>query len=177
MRDVKEDIQLYELEHDLNGQDAAIPDFKCLTKWNFNWPDESHVFEHELIAQVKIQSSTHSLEENEIPTDEDDSARLQRKILEDLRKLDCSENVDEEAVEQWINEDSTLECCKVLSDDDIVSHVTCGSEETRNFEEHPESDEENLTTHQKLSHGDALLHIEALLNYLEQEMKAHLHKK
>ncbi|GBN05056.1 hypothetical protein AVEN_71189-1 [Araneus ventricosus] len=91
------------------------------------------------------------------------------KNLEDLRKLDCSENVDEEAVEQWINEDSTLECCEVFSDDVIVSRVTCGSEETRNFEECPESDKENLVTHQKLSIGDALEHTEALLNYLEQE--------
>ncbi|GBM51424.1 hypothetical protein AVEN_205121-1 [Araneus ventricosus] len=41
-----------------------------------------------------------SEKENEIPTDDDDSAHLQRKILEDLRKLDCSENVDEEAVDQ-----------------------------------------------------------------------------
>ncbi|GBN62760.1 hypothetical protein AVEN_149504-1 [Araneus ventricosus] len=56
-------------------------------------------------------------------------------------QLDYSENVDEEAVEQWINEDSTSECYEVLSDDDIVSRVTCGSEETRNFEECPESDE------------------------------------
>ncbi|GBM60919.1 hypothetical protein AVEN_192378-1, partial [Araneus ventricosus] len=100
---------------------------------------------------------------------DDNSAHLQRKILEDLRKLDCSENVDDEAVEQWINKDSTLECCEVLSDDDIVYHVTCGSEETRNFEECPESDEENLVTHQKLSHGDALVDTGELLNYLEQE--------
>ncbi|GBL75973.1 hypothetical protein AVEN_234292-1 [Araneus ventricosus] len=84
-------------------------------------------------------------------------------------QLDCSENVDEEAVGQWINEDSTLECCEDLSDDDIVPRVTCGSEETRNFEECPKNDEENLVTHQKLSHGDALVHNEALLNYLEQE--------
>ncbi|GBM29533.1 hypothetical protein AVEN_212251-1 [Araneus ventricosus] len=70
---------------------------------------------------------------------------------------------------QWINEDSTLECCEVLSDDDIVSRVTCDSEETRNFEECPKSNEENLVMHQKLSHGDALVHIEALLNYFEQE--------
>ncbi|GBM39855.1 hypothetical protein AVEN_150767-1 [Araneus ventricosus] len=102
--------------------------------------------------------------------------------------------------------DSILECCEALNEDDIVSRVTCGSEETRNFdwlvgwlvwdllaqepnlamlrqtygestaygltrnfEECPESDEENLVTHQKLSHGDALVHTEALLNYLEQE--------
>ncbi|GBN19267.1 hypothetical protein AVEN_235188-1 [Araneus ventricosus] len=108
-------------------------------------------------------------EENEIPTYDDDSARLQRKILEDLTKLDWSENVDEEAVEQWINEDSTWECCEDLSDDDIVSHVTSGSEETRNFEKCPESDEENLVTHKKLNHGESLVHTEALLSYLEQE--------
>ncbi|GBM31379.1 hypothetical protein AVEN_99600-1 [Araneus ventricosus] len=58
---------------------------------------------------------------------------------------------------------------EVLSDDDIVSRVTCGSEEIRNFDECPESDEENLVTHQKLRHGDSLVHTEALLNYLEQE--------
>ncbi|GBO39980.1 hypothetical protein AVEN_224478-1 [Araneus ventricosus] len=92
-------------------------------------------------------------------------------------RLDCSENVDEEAVEQWINEDSTLECCEVLSDDDIVSRVTCGSEETSNFEECPESDEENLVTQQKLSHGDALVHTEALLNYLELEDESTLAEK
>ncbi|GBM68499.1 hypothetical protein AVEN_225572-1 [Araneus ventricosus] len=55
------------------------------------------------------------------------------------------------------------------SDDDIVPRVICGSEETRNFEECPESEEEILVTHRKLSHGDALVHTEALLNYLEQE--------
>ncbi|GBN23075.1 hypothetical protein AVEN_267847-1, partial [Araneus ventricosus] len=88
---------------------------------------------------------------------------------EDLTKLDWSENVDEEAVEQWINEDSTWECCEDLSDDDIVSHVTSGSEETRNFEKCPEIDEENLVTHQKLNHGESLVHTEALLSYLEQE--------
>ncbi|GBL88754.1 hypothetical protein AVEN_119002-1 [Araneus ventricosus] len=61
--------------------------------------------------------------------------RLVQPILSPSRlQLDCSENVDEEAVEQWINEDSTLECCEVLSDDGIVSRVTCGSEEIRNFE-------------------------------------------
>ncbi|GBL86889.1 hypothetical protein AVEN_218641-1 [Araneus ventricosus] len=104
------------------------------------------------------------LSDKEILTDDDDSAHLQRKIL-----VDCSENVDEEAVEQWINEDSTMECCKVVSDDDIASRVTWGSDETRNFEECPESDEENLVTQQKLSHGDALVHTEVSFNYLEQE--------
>ncbi|GBL83603.1 hypothetical protein AVEN_196427-1 [Araneus ventricosus] len=87
---------------------------------------------------------------------------------------DCSENADEEAVEQWINEDSTLECCEVLSDDDIVSRVTCGSEGTRNFDECSESDEENLVTHQKLSHGDSL---RRYLITWSKKMKAHLQEK
>ncbi|GBO05283.1 hypothetical protein AVEN_198596-1 [Araneus ventricosus] len=94
---------------------------------------------------------------------------VQPTLSSAILQLDCSENVDEEAVEQWINEDSTLECCEVLSDDDIMARVTCGSEETRNLEECPESAEENLVTHQELSHGDALVHTAALLNYLEQE--------
>ncbi|GBO20275.1 hypothetical protein AVEN_67506-1 [Araneus ventricosus] len=112
--------------------------------------------------------------ENEIPTDDDDSAQMQRKILEDLRKLDRSINADEEAVEQWINEHSTLECCEVLSDDDIVSCVTCGSEETRNFEECPDSDEENLVTHQKLSQGEYTLR--RYIITWSKKMKAHLQK-
>ncbi|GBM23336.1 hypothetical protein AVEN_97747-1 [Araneus ventricosus] len=59
---------------------------------------------------------------------------------------------------------------RIIQDDPKKnSRVTWGSEETRNFEECPEIDEENLVTHQKLSHGDALVHTEALLNYLEQE--------
>ncbi|GBN88379.1 hypothetical protein AVEN_270134-1 [Araneus ventricosus] len=64
-------------------------------------------------------------------------------------QLDCSKNVDDEAVEQRINEDSKMESCEVLSDDDIMSRVTCGTEKTRNFEECPESDEENLVKRQK----------------------------
>ncbi|GBO17726.1 hypothetical protein AVEN_240972-1 [Araneus ventricosus] len=41
-------------------------------------------------------------------------------------QLDCSENVDEEAVEQWINEDSALECFEVSSDDDTVDSRLTG---------------------------------------------------
>ncbi|GBM76340.1 hypothetical protein AVEN_99980-1 [Araneus ventricosus] len=54
------------------------------------------------------------------------SGLVQPTLSLDILQLDCSENVNEEAVEQWINEDSRLECCEVLSDDDIVSRVTCG---------------------------------------------------
>lgn len=45
---------------------------------------------------------------------------------ENLRKLNYSENMNDEAVEQWIK-DSKLEN---LTDDDIVLLVTCDSEET-----------------------------------------------
>ncbi|GBL55381.1 hypothetical protein AVEN_107606-1 [Araneus ventricosus] len=56
-----------------------------------------------LVKRSTVKKSWRAIlsdKENEIPTNDDDSAHLQRKILEDLRKLDCSENVDEEAVEQ-----------------------------------------------------------------------------
>ncbi|GBM24134.1 Protein couch potato [Araneus ventricosus] len=48
-----------------------------------------------------------------------------RVILSDKENemLHCSKNVDEEAMEQWTNEDSTLECCEVLSGDDIMARV------------------------------------------------------
>ena len=64
-----------------------------------------------------------------------------------MKKLDCSESVDKEAVQQWIYENSKVECYKVLSDDDIVLQVACDSEKIRNYEECSESNEENLVTH------------------------------
>lgn len=76
---------------------------------------------------------------SEIRTDDDNNTDLERKITEDLKKLKCSENVVEEAVQQWIN--GQLEFYEVLNDDDIASQVTCGSEETRNFEKCLESNE------------------------------------
>ncbi|GBN42992.1 Tigger transposable element-derived protein 2 [Araneus ventricosus] len=91
-----------------------------------------------LVKSSMVKKSWRSIlsdKKNEIPINDSDSAHLRRKILEDLRKLNCSKNVEEESVEQWTNEDSTLECCEVLTDHAIVSRVTCGSEETRNFEE------------------------------------------
>jgi len=74
---------------------------------------------------------------------------LHRKILEDLQKLENSENVNEDAVQQWVDEDSKLECYDFLSGNDVVPRVTCSYKETKNFEECLESDEENLVAHQK----------------------------
>lgn len=73
-----------------------------------------------------------SNEENKISIEGDDSIDLQRNILEDLRKSNCSKHVDKKAMKQRINEDSKLEC-----DNDVVLHVAYNSEETRNFEECP----------------------------------------
>ncbi|GBN20601.1 hypothetical protein AVEN_211220-1 [Araneus ventricosus] len=114
---------------------------------------------------VCAAKAKHFFEEHKIPFD--------FNATKDLRNLDCSENVDEAAVEQWINEDSTLECCEDLSDDDIVFRVTCGSEEARNFVECSESDEENLVTHQKLNHDYSLVQTEELITG-SKKMKAHL---
>lgn len=88
---------------------------------------------------------------------------MQRKATEGLRKLNCSENVNGEEVQQWINNDLKLEFFEVLSDGDIMLRVGCGYEEIRNFENCPESKEENLETHTKLSHGDAV-HTEVFLD-------------
>ncbi|GBN05875.1 hypothetical protein AVEN_10083-1 [Araneus ventricosus] len=38
---------------------------------------------------------------------------VQPTLSPDRLQLDCSENVDEEEGEHWINEDSTSECCEV----------------------------------------------------------------
>lgn len=47
--------------------------------------------------------------------------------------------------------------------------IACGSEESKNFEECPESDKENLLTHQKLIHGDAFVNPKVLATYFSQE--------
>lgn len=57
--------------------------------------------------------------------------------------------MEEEAPQQYINEHSKLELFEFLSDHDIVSHVTSGSEETKYFEECLEGEVENLLTHNK----------------------------
>lgn len=77
--------------------------------------------------------------------------------------------MDEEAMRRRISKDSTFVCYEVLQGDDIALRVTCSTKETRNLEESPENDEENRVTHQKLSHGYALVYIEVLINYLQQE--------
>lgn len=48
------------------------------------------------------------VDRNEITTEDDDSTHFQRKILEDFRKLNCSENADEEELQQRIKEVSKL---------------------------------------------------------------------
>lgn len=48
------------------------------------------------------------------------SYRFEKKIMEDLGKWNCFEIEDEEAVQQWMNEDSKFECYDALSDDYFV---------------------------------------------------------
>lgn len=49
-----------------------------------------------------------------------------------MRNLSGTENVKEEVVQQWVNEYSKLQSYEVLSDQDILSHVTCRSNNRRN---------------------------------------------
>lgn len=54
-----------------------------------------------------------------------------------------------------------LKCYRVLSGNDIVSHVACVSEEAKNFESCPKNYEENFVTHPKSNHCDTLVHTRA----------------
>ena len=61
------------------------------------------------------------------PKDDDSNSDLQKKkILEKLRKLNCSENIDKEAVQKQINDDLKLGNYKVWSDSDALMLVTRG---------------------------------------------------
>lgn len=44
-------------------------------------------------------------EVNEIYTEDNDTTDLQTKITEYFRKLNCSENADKKAFQQWIKDD------------------------------------------------------------------------
>lgn len=98
------------------------------------------------------------------PPEDDDTTDMQSKILKDLRKLNCSENKNEESEQQWIKKYSKLGYYKVLSDDNIISRVVYGSEEWKNFEECPKSRKKNLVTCQRFIRSDTLVHNESLTN-------------
>ena len=55
--------------------------------------------------------------------DNDSSKDLERKLPEKMRIDWCSETIDEQAMQEWINEVSRLKCYEVLRDEDIVLHV------------------------------------------------------
>lgn len=83
--------------------------------------------------------------ENEIPSENDESTDLEKKIMEDLWKLklfwNCGQRSSATRNEQWFN-------IKMLwSFKWWWYHFTFGLEETRNFIKCPESGEENLVTH------------------------------
>lgn len=82
---------------------------------------------------MKFRSVILSNKENTIPRETNGSVDVQRKITEDVRRLNCSENVYEEAVYQCIKIFSKVKCYEVLNDYDIVSHIVCGSEKNKDF--------------------------------------------
>lgn len=58
--------------------------------------------------------------------EENNTTNLRRKIEESLRNFDCFEDVDGEALQQWISKDSKLGCSEVLNRDDILSVMAYG---------------------------------------------------
>lgn len=76
---------------------------------------------------------------------------------------------------QKIYEVSKLKYNEVFSDFDMVLHTPCSSEKTTNFKKCPENSKENLLTHPKLNHSDALVYTESLINW-SKKIKALLLK-
>lgn len=74
-----------------------------------------------------------------------------------------------EQEQQSIINDSKLECHEFLSHYDVPSCATLGSEETTYSDVYIDNDEKNRITRLILNDGGALLHINVILNYLEQE--------
>ena len=70
-------------------------------------------------------------------------------------------------MQQWIDKNLKLECYKVLSGDGILLLVAQKKREI--LKNDLKVNEENIVTHQKLRHDDALVHTEALLNYFKQD--------
>jgi hypothetical protein len=88
------------------------------------------------------------------------------ETLINLQQITGCENVDEQAVGGWLKADENLTGNEILRDDEMVRRVT-------NEEEAPTTlndlEEEDLVPANKISHSTALTHVEALLDYMEQE--------
>jgi hypothetical protein len=74
--------------------------------------------------------------------------------------------VDEEAVREWLTADENLTGHEILSEDEIVRRVT-NEEAPPTLNE--DLKEEDLVPTNKITHSTALTHMEALLDYVEQE--------
>lgn len=81
-------------------------------------------------------------------------------------------NVDEKSAQQLINNNSTLQCYKELSDDACRFWF----KRKGNFVKYSESDEEKFATHQKVSHVYSLVNTKVWLNHLELDKSIHVEK-
>lgn len=77
--------------------------------------------------------------------------------MEDLRKLNRSENVGKEKVQQWINNGSKFGCYEALSGNRMSFRI----QKKKEFRKIPKNYEEKFVTPSKLSHNDAFVHTEA----------------
>jgi hypothetical protein len=89
------------------------------------------------------------------------------ETLISLQQITGCENVDEEAVHEWLKADENLTAHEILSDDEMVRRVTNEKEAPPILNE--DLEEEDLVPANKISHSPALTHVEALLDYVEQE--------
>jgi hypothetical protein len=75
--------------------------------------------------------------------------------------------MDEEAIRDWLKANENLTGHEILSDDEMVRRVT--NEEETPPTRNEDLAEEDLVPANKISHSTALTHVEALLDYVEQE--------
>ena len=99
----------------------------------------------------------------------DDSANKNKvqasEIVELISDVDGFQNVDEENVENWMNEDKNEEGYRILSDQGIVDAIISG--EQSEGEERGQSEDEHDTT--SVSHETALQCVDQLLDYMGQQ--------
>jgi hypothetical protein len=88
------------------------------------------------------------------------------ETLINLQKITGCENVDEEAVREWLKAHKNLTGYEILSDE-MVRRVF--NEEEAPPKLYEDLEEDDLVPANKISRNTALTHVEALHDYVEQE--------
>ncbi|KAJ8887736.1 hypothetical protein PR048_013954 [Dryococelus australis] len=95
---------------------------------------------------------------------EENEQGLAANIAKLANEMNDGEQVDEENIQEWLNYDTCEPGFEMLSCDDIISSL---NEEKRNDSD--SEGEADKVVNNKMSHGEALKHLESSLDYVESE--------